>query len=785
MTRSSSRAIAALSLVLAAMQLSCGREVTGPSASGRFANIALDPQLPTIEGLFEDALGITAVVPFDRVRITAQTQLETQASPVVYDRTVAFPSTADSIALNLAIPLDGSSSEGVGVAIRIAYINAQGDTIFRGGPVSAFAAASGSGSGQVVNMPVRYTGVGANATSVVLSPDSGSVLAGSTTSFTALASNEFGAIAGTPIYFYSPDTARVRIVNPAVGTVEWKPSRGTARIIALHPGGLLADTALFNVSLPFSKLVTQSGGGQITQAGSPLPQPVVVRTIASDSVPVPGVIVSFAVATGGGTLATLVDTSDVNGVVSTSWTLGAAIGTQSITASAGGAANLAIGAQATSGPTGITLNITSPIGASRYYAVVDGGGLPTEIIGKINAGFARTATINVPVPPGTGYSVYVLAADSLSVLPDTLPIVSAGMKLANVNIPAGNSITLPVTLQQVSVVGTAPGVVNAGEAFVADVTLTDPSGLFYEILTFLNVYRSDTLVATDRGGSAVSVGGMQVLSATQKRFTASLFRPSASGVIYSQYGGGVASSDRKVIFFVTGPSRQRNESLLVTTVAASTTGIRVNITAPANVTRFVVAVDTGSGPIAWGGLTSAGTTSASIEVPVPAGANYRVRVAGLQDFTFSTLTSAFLAGLRSGGVLTGQVVSTGITDVNLTLAPQTAAAGVPASRTVGVAIPFSGTMRDPSLFNATAPCLMRYSTAGAITAVNLGTFLPTGCTISNRQADGTFTVSGSFPPVAVAGQLDTQVFTSVIGYTASGARVEMAHQSIAITIINP
>jgi hypothetical protein len=381
--------------------------------------------------------------------------------------------------------------------------------------------------------------------------------------------------------------------------------------------------------------------------------------------------------------------------------------------------------------------------------------------------------------------VYVLAADSLSALPDTLPEISAGGKLVNVNIPAGNTVVAPVTLGEVSLVGTSPAFVNAGDPFVSDVTLTDNSGLFHSIATFVNLYRSDTLITVDRGGSAISVAGMQVLSPTQKRFTASVFRPTAPGVIYSQYGAGISTADRSVIFWVVGPSLQRSEPLLTTSVLATSSAIRVNITAPANVTRFVVGVDTGSGPIAWGGVSGAATTTASIAVPVPAGSNYRVRVAGLQDFNFSSLTFAFLGGLRSGGVLTGQVVTSGITDVNLTLVPQTATAGVPATGAVGVAIPFSGTMRDPSLFSATANCLLRYSTTGPITALNLGTLQTTGCTISNRQADGTFSVAGSFPAVTVPGQLDTHVFTSVIAYMPNGSRVEIAHQSIAVTTINP
>ncbi len=490
--------------------------------------------------------------------------------------------------------------------------------------------------------------------------------------------------------------------------------------------------------------------------------------------------------TGGGSLTTVKDTSDANGEVSTNWTLGTLIGTQSITANAVGLspAPLTIGAVASAGPTGINVNITSPIGASRYYAIVTGPGIADELIVNLNAAFARTTTLNVPVAGGTGYTIYLLAADSLATSPDSLPVISAGMQIAAVNVVPGNTISIPVTLQPITVVGTVPSTITAGEAFTADVTLTDPSRLFHAILSGMTLYRADSNFTFDRGGAGVGVFNPQVISPTEKRFTSAPFRPSNVGTVYSQYGGGVISTNRAYTFFVFGPSRQRGENLLSTSVLAASSGIRVNISAPAAVTRFVVAVDTGSGPVAWGGTTGASLTSASIEVPVPPGSNYRVRVAALQDFGFSALTFADLGGLRSGVALTGQSVVSGFTDVVATLVNQTAAPGVPAVAASGVAIPFTGTMRDPSLFNAAAACLMRYSTAGAITNANLGIFLNTACTISNRQADGTYTVTGTFPAVPGPATLHTQVFTSVIGYTPSGSRVEMVHQGISITTIS-
>ena len=788
MIRCSPRSIAVASLVLAATQLSCGREVTGPGngVGGRLVSLALDPRMPAQGSLLANSLGISAVVPFDRVRIVIERLSETQepASAPKYDRVLPFPSTSDSIALSVSVPLGAGDTEGVLLSTRIAYINAQGDTVFRGGPSPAFAPLGGST--EPVTLNLFFTGTGSGATSVVLSPDTATVLSGTTTVFTAEARDTTGAIAGTPILFYSPDTAQAIIANPAVGSVQWKPVRGTARIIALHPSGSLADTSIVSVTLPASKLVVASGAGQSALGSTALAAPIVLRTLAADDVPVAGVVVDFAVVTGGGALTVVKDTSDANGEVSTNWTLGTLIGTQSIAASAAGLtpSQLTINAVANSGPTGVALNITSPIGASRYYAIVTGAGIATEVVAKVDPGFARTATLNVPLAAGNGYTIYVLATDSLTPLPDTLPVVSAGTRFTGVNVPAGNTIPLNATLGDISVIGTVPTTVSAGESLIADVTLTDPSGLFYDLFNFLNLYRSDSIVSTDRAGSAVTVGGALALNATQKRFTAPVFRPTVPGTIYSQFGGGIALSDRSVIFYVVGPSRQRNENLLATTVTPATTGIRVAVTSPVAVSRFVVAVDTGSGPIAWGGATGVGLTSASIEVPVPSGSNYRVRVAALDDLGFSVPTSSLLAALRSGGLATGVPVSpASFTDLPITLVLQTNAAGIPVAGSSGVNVGFSGTMRDPSLFNATANCLIRYSTLGPITTANLGTLLTTGCTFSNRQADGTFSVSGSIPAVTGPVTLHSQVFTSVIGYQANGARVEMIHVSLGATAI--
>jgi hypothetical protein len=329
-----------------------------------------------------------------------------------------------------------------------------------------------------------------------------------------------------------------------------------------------------------------------------------------------------------------------------------------------------------------------------------------------------------------------------------------------------------------------PTTVAAGEPFDAQATLTDPSGLFYDISQWTNLYRSDATFTTDRSAPGGQVFNPEVLNAVQKRFSGQPFRPTEVGTIYSQYGSGVSVAFGRVIFWIFSPAMQLGQAPNQTTVTPATTGVRVNLTAPAGVTRFIVAVDTGGGSIAWGGITGTGMTAGTVEVPIPAGTNYRIRAVAVQDFGFTPITFATSAGMRSGGLLTGQTVTAGaFTDVNMTLVAHSATLTIPTTGVSGVATSFNGTLRDPSLFSTASGCLLRYSTTAPITGGALGTFSGNSCTFGNRQADGTFTAGGALPAITGPDTLYSQVFSSTIAYTPTGARIELLQQVSGTTII--
>lgn len=78
-----------------------------------------------------------------------------------------------------------------------------------------------------------------------------------------------------------------------------------------------------------------SGDSQTLLAGNHASIPLVAAIVNTDGSPLPNVTVRWSVTTGGGSLETVVDTTDVNGQSSTIYRSPALVGTATVTASAG------------------------------------------------------------------------------------------------------------------------------------------------------------------------------------------------------------------------------------------------------------------------------------------------------------------------------------------------------------------------------------------------------------------------------------------------------------------
>lgn len=100
---------------------------------------------------------------------------------------------------------------------------------------------------------------------------------------------------------------------------------GGCREASTGPSG--SSAASFAAAM---KLV--SGNAQVGQIGAALGQQLTVRIVDAGGVPVQGAAVNFAARSGGGTVSPASGTSDAAGLVTTSWTLGTALGPQTAVA---------------------------------------------------------------------------------------------------------------------------------------------------------------------------------------------------------------------------------------------------------------------------------------------------------------------------------------------------------------------------------------------------------------------------------------------------------------------
>jgi len=113
-------------------------------------------------------------------------------------------------------------------------------------------------------------------------------------------------------------------------------ARAAASLALLSLGaalGACGDKKL-GPSVPASVNIV-SGDSQTVLAGNHASIPLVAAIVNNDGSPLPNVTVRWSVTTGGGSLETVVDTTDVNGQSSTIFRSPALVGTATVTASAG------------------------------------------------------------------------------------------------------------------------------------------------------------------------------------------------------------------------------------------------------------------------------------------------------------------------------------------------------------------------------------------------------------------------------------------------------------------
>lgn len=376
--------------------LSCSRDLTGPRSSAVRVARGLSFQTMFPSALRSAVGAVANVVPFNRVHIV----FTHSDGTVALDTVVNFPAGADSLVLSLTVDLlPNAPATGEPMALSLDYLNAAGDIVFHGGPVTVLAA-PGVQSTAPVTVAVKYTGPGAAATAVRITPRTRAVSTGDPFVFTAAALDANGVpIDGTPIVWSSLDPSAT-IPNAAAGAGTAGSTRGTARIVAQLLTGP-ADTARLVIQPRPAVLAAASGDAQSGAADAVLALPVVVRVTAADGGGVAGVAVTFAAGNGGSVDSTVV-TTDSTGHASAHWTLGPAAGAQTLTASAAGLTGSPVTFTATATARAASqlafTTLPAPATAAVPFTVVVAA---RDSIGNVASGFTGRVTLALGANPGT------------------------------------------------------------------------------------------------------------------------------------------------------------------------------------------------------------------------------------------------------------------------------------------------------------------------------------------------------------------------------------------------
>lgn len=715
--------------------LSCGKDVTGPRGSAlRYARgLSWNAMFPSA---FQ-ALGGTgsSVVPFSRVHVLLQHSDGTVALDTVLD----FPSGVQSISLSLTVPLLADApAAGEPMTLTLSYLNGTSDTVFQGGPVTVtIAPAPADGSGNPpIQIPVRYMGIGANAATVVIAPRGTTVPAGSPFSFSAVAKDGASlAIPGTPVIWTSLDPTIAGITAVTAGAGVAGLQRGSARIVAQLLTGP-ADTVLLNITLPATQIIAQGGNGQTGSVGAQLALPLVVKVAAGDGVGVSGVTVFFTVATGAGTVTNASVVSDANGLAQTSWTLGPAAGTQSVTATSGTLTNSPITFTALAQASAASkLEVTTqPSNSSAGAALAPIVITAKDINGNIATAFTGPVTLALGANPGGATlagTVTVAAVGGVATFSGiSLNKAATGYTLiassSGITSATTHSFDIAAGLATQLVVTTQPSNGTAGIP-IAAIVITAQDGFGNAAPTFTGPV---TLALSANPGGATLSGTLTVaaVSGVATFANISLDKP-ATGYTLSASSGAFKS----VVTAQFSIAAALPAQLVVTTQPTNgTAGVALSpvvITAKDN-SGNVASTFTGAVTLAFGANPSAATLGGTLTVNAVAGVA-----------TFSTLTVS-----KDGTGYTLKASSAGLTGVTTT--PFTISAAAPVALFFTVAPPAStvaGTAFSPALVVTAKDALGNVATSFTGT-VTLGfganpTSATLGGTISASAVAGVATFS--------------------------------------------
>ncbi len=454
---------------------------------------------------------------------------------------------------------------------------------------------------------------------------------------------------------------------------------GTATTIGATVNGVVVTTALPTVTVTSgtaTQIAINGGNGQSATAGTAvaIPPSVIVRDASNN--PVAGVSVTFAVASGGGTVVpTAPVTTNASGIAQvTSWTLGPTAGGNTLTATATGLNG-----------SPVTFTATATAGTATQIAL-NGGNGQSATVGTAVATPPSVIVRDASNNPVAGVAVTFAVASGGGTVAPTTSVATNASGIAQVT-----SWTLGTTAGANTLTATATGLTGSPVTFTATGTAGAVSASRSTTAAAPASISADggtstiTVTALDADGNPIA-GATVVLAATGTGNT--LTQPSgptnASGVATGTLASTVAEA-KIVSATIAGVAITANDTVTVTAGAVSASQSTVTA-APTTIapdgstsTITVTAKDAHGNPI--GGLTVVlAATGTGNTLTQPAGPT---NVSGVATGTLaSTVAESKTVSATAGGVgitqtATVNVVAGVVSSVNSTVTanPTTIAVG--------------------------------------------------------------------------------------------------------------
>ena len=325
------------------------------------------------------------------------------------------------------------------------------------------------------------------------------------------------------------------------------------------------DHATGPVQRTTAALTIAGGDGQTGSVAQPLANPLVLKVTDAQGGALPGVVVTWAVVTGAGSVGATSTTTDAAGLASVTWTLGTVVGPNSVSAGATGLTSVSFLAVAFAGPPAQLAfsvqpsNVTAGVGISPaiQVAVQDAQGNATSSApgitvaikpstGTAGAHLRGTATISAAggvatyttlsvdsvgtaytlTASATGLTSATSAAFNVSAAPATRlgftvqptsatagTQISPAVKVAAQDSLGNNSATTGVTLA----IGTNPG----GGTLLGTATVAAVAGVAtFASLSIDKAGTGYTLTATATGLTSATSGAFNVIAGAASEFLA-------------------------------------------------------------------------------------------------------------------------------------------------------------------------------------------------------------------------------------------------------------------------